>query len=145
LDSSHNSQRRKEVTKNDDDDENESFALSVEPGEAPQPVPATSRKIPLSPDLSVPLRGSTETWQAIKHGYTIAVTCSNCNADLHAIQDAEYFVCPDCWMVGPVEQAIGGIALEFDGSSDNYGIGLGVKARDVIQWVEEATSKAQVV
>ena len=38
-------------------------------------------------------------------------------------------------MVGPVEQRIGDIPLEFDGASDNHGLGLGVKADAILQWV----------
>jgi hypothetical protein len=143
LDISRNSHSQRH--NDDDNDDDDSFALPVESSGAPQPVPAASRTIPLSPDLSVPLRGSIETWQAIRHGCTVAVTCSDCNTELHAIEDAEYIVCPDCWMVGPVEETIGGIALEFDGCSDNYGLALGVKVQDVVQWVEEEASKTQVV
>lgn len=146
LDISRNSQaqrRRDEVADNDEEDDDGSFALPAELCHS-RAVPATNRKIPVSPDVYVPLRGATETWQAIRRGCTTATTCSDCNSDLHVIEDAEYFVCPDCWMVGPIEQSVGGIALEFDGSSDNYGLGLGVKARDVIQWVVDGTSKTQI-
>lgn len=142
LEISQNSQRgrrREEMSSHHEDDDNDSFALPSEYGTRGNAVPATNRRIPLSPDVTVPLRGATETWQAIKHEGTIATMCIDCGADLHVIEDAEYIACPDCWMVGPVQQNVGGIAFECDGSSDNYGIGLGVKAQEVVQWVEDAS------
>ncbi len=154
LDISHNSSRRengdeaKERGDNDDSEyDDDSFALPPLASESGGPlgVPASNRSIPLSPDVSAPLRGASETWQAIRSGATTAITCSGCNASLHVIEDAEYVVCPDCWMVGSVEWNIGGIMFECDGSSTNFGLGLGVKAEEVVQWVEEQTSKSHTI
>lgn len=137
---------------NDDDDEDEeddddSFSLSpMHAFSASQwAVPPTNRKIPISAELSVPLRGAAETWNAIRTAATTAVTCKGCHANLHVLEDAEYVVCPDCWTVGPVEYKIGGIMLESDGSSGSFGLALGVKADEVLEWVEEANSKQKSI
>jgi hypothetical protein len=117
----------------DDADEDSSF-------QAPQPVEPTpsssAGNVEVAPGVFVSLRVAAETWQAIKYGCTTQTTCHNCQADLHVIEDAEHIVCPDCWMVGPVEQSIGDIPLEFDGDSKNHGLGLGVKAEEILQWIE---------
>ena len=106
----------------------------------PEPAPPATQKqtgsVEVTPGVEVTLRSAPETWQAIKYGCTIQTSCHGCGSDLHVIEDAAHVVCPDCWMIGPVEQSIGGIPLEFDGASDNHGLGLGVKASDLLQWID---------
>lgn len=136
LDTSRSARRDEDGNDNSDDD---SFALPLEA----QPVPANSRKIPISPDISVALRGASESWRAIRNGSTTAMTCGGCKTRLHVVEDAEYVVCPDCWMVGPVEETIGGIAFELDGGCDKYGLGLGLPEKDIVRWVEEELAKTK--
>jgi hypothetical protein len=105
-----------------------------QPPEPVKPTPSAG-DVEVAPGVFLPFRGAAETWQAIKYGCTTPTSCQHCQADLHVIEDAEHIVCPDCWMVGPVEQRMGDIPLEFDGTSDNHGLGLGVKADEILQWV----------
>lgn len=137
-----------DYSNNDDEGEDDdSFSLSPAPrsSSGQLTVPATNRNIPLSAGLSVPLRGAAETWSAIRTAATTAVSCNGCTANLHVLEDAEYVVCPDCWTVGPVEYNIGGIMLESDGSSNNFGIALGVKADEILEWVEETSSNGKII
>jgi hypothetical protein len=106
------------------------------------PIDNLPSQIEVTPGVFVPLRGSNETWQAIKSGCTVSTHCVSCNAKLHVIEVAAMVVCHDCWMVSPVTQRLGDIPLEFDGddnecSSTTYGIGLGVKGDDVLRWIKE--------
>ena len=98
----------------------------------------------VAPGVNVPLRGSTETWHAIKDGRVTVTTCCACQLELYCIEDAEFVICPDCWVVSSVDQTVGGIPLEnediceSDGEKKpaSRGVGLGVKAVDVVEWLE---------
>ena len=57
--------------------------------------------------------------------------------ELHVVEDAAYVVCLDCWTIGTTEQTIGGIHLELEEDSDEkYGVAMGIKSDEVLQWVE---------
>ena len=114
----------------EDDVYYESDPVAVKPSQ-------NSSEIEVSPGIFIPLRGSAETWQAIRCGCTTRTACQKCAEELHVIEDAEHVVCPDCWMVSPVDHAIGDIPFEFDGVSGNHGVGLGIKVEDVKQWLED--------
>ena len=43
----------------------------------------------VSPGVVLPLRGSGETWEAIKEGRITVTTCAICSTDLHVIEDAK--------------------------------------------------------
>jgi hypothetical protein len=108
--------------------------------ETPEPIRSDERvnkQIEVTPGVFMPIRGYSETWQAIKQNCTTTTLCSGCKEELHVIEDASHFVCPDCWMITPMNQNIGEIALEFDGESDSHGVGLAVKAEEVLNWVKE--------
>lgn len=125
------------------DDDEASFALPEQSFEesfivSPVPVPKSNCMIALTPELKVPLRGASETWQAIQRDSTIVTSCNGCQTELHVIEDAAYVVCLDCWKVGSAEQTVGGIHLELEEDSDEkYGIALGVKCNEVLRWVED--------
>ena len=100
----------------------------------------------VSPGVILPLRGSSETWEAIKEGRITVTSCAICSTDLHVIEDAKYVVCPDCWIVQTVcNDMVGGILLECDEIESHYqdkeectyGVGLGVKATDVVDWLND--------
>jgi hypothetical protein len=102
-------------------------------------------EIEVTPGVFVPLRGSNETWQAIKTGCTISTHCVSCHAKLHVIEDAALVVCQECWMVSPVTQRLGDIQFELDGEDNEcnmtiYGVGLGIKGDEVLQWIKEGNS-----
>ena len=85
------------------------------------------------------LRSPTELWQAIREGRTIITTCQRCRTDLHGIDDAQYVVCPNCWVATPVKQQVGGILLEADSTNDEpvcRGMGMGVTRNEVVAWLE---------
>jgi predicted RNA-binding Zn-ribbon protein involved in translation (DUF1610 family) len=110
---------------------------SYETPEAVRPDERVKNQIEVTPGVFMPIRGFSETWQAIKQNCTTTTSCASCKEELHVIEDAAHVVCPDCWMVTTLDQCIGGTPLEFDGESDSYGVGLGVKAKEVLRWVKE--------
>jgi hypothetical protein len=129
---------------NEDDDDDDLCYLSQQDDGAPDLVDSDdseseSCSISFSPGVQKTLRSSKETWQAIRDGRITVTACSRCKVELHCIEDAEFVVCPDCRVASQVEQTIAGILLDSDspdGTTCN-GVGLGVKAKDVIQWLED--------
>jgi hypothetical protein len=112
--------------------------------ETPEPAVRPKKEwaknqIEVTPGVFMPIRGYSETWQAIKQNCTTTTLCSSCKEELHVIDDAAHVVCgPDCWMVTPIDQSIGETPLEFDGeSADSQGVGMGVKAEEVLKWAKE--------
>jgi hypothetical protein len=102
------------------------------------PVPLTSRMVRVTSDVRVQLRGALETWQAICNDTTVVTSCKGCQRELHVLQDAAYVVCRDCWVVGNIEQSFGGISMELDEDADElFGVTLGIKSTDVLEWIEE--------
>jgi hypothetical protein len=111
-----------------------------ESSETPEPVGPEERgisQIEVTPGVFMPIRGYSETWQAIKQNCTTTTLCTSCKEELHVIEDAAHVVCPDCWMVTTMDQSIGVNPLEFDGESDSHGVGMGIKAEDLLKWVKE--------
>ena len=66
------------------------------------------------------LRGADETKVAIERGKITTVHCICCDTRAKCIEDACYFICPTCRVVGPVP------VPKF--SMGAWGVGLGIKA-----------------
>jgi len=91
--------------------------------------------VEITPGVYAPLRGSDETWYALRTGNVADMHCLCCLALLYCISDAEYVLCPECKVISPVELCSTGV-FNSDGSS-GYGkpvisngcggVGLGVK------------------
>ena len=96
-----------------------------------------AQMIEISPEDVVPLRGSLQTWRAVKDGCITVTACHGCSVELHVVEDALYVVCPDCWVVSPVDQMMGGVPIEVEEDGNHHGVGLGVKAEEIIQWLDE--------
>jgi hypothetical protein len=94
-------------------------------------------RIEVAPGIDLRLRGSKETWAAIKECRITVTSCCCCLTELHCIEDAELVVCPDCWVVSPVDQSIGGIPIEGDSNESDPSVSLGVKVEDSIRWRSE--------
>jgi hypothetical protein len=94
-------------------------------------------RIEVAPGIELRLRGSKETWAAIKECRITVTSCCCCLTELHCIEDAELVVCPDCWVVSPVDQSIGGIPIEGDSNESDPSVSLGVKVEDSIRWRSE--------
>jgi len=58
--------------------------------------------IEIAPGVSAPLRGSTESYEAIQQGFSVTCSCFCCATNLVCIADADYVLCPDCRVVSPV-------------------------------------------
>jgi len=80
------------------------------------------------------LRGSEETWGAIKRGNYASVTCEACQADLCCIADADMIVCPDCRCVSPLD---GRAMPTAAGGFSEGGVGLGVLVKDLAPAVQQ--------
>jgi hypothetical protein len=82
--------------------------------------------IQVEPGIQAPLRGSDETWEAIKQDFYIPGMCLSCDITLFVIQDAAYVLCPDCHCVNVMEgDFVDRIAA---------GVGLGFKYDDLMRW-----------
>jgi hypothetical protein len=82
--------------------------------------------IQVAPGISAPLRGSEETWEAIKQDFYVPGMCLACDVTLFVIQDAAYVLCPDCHCVNAMEgDFVDRIAA---------GVGLGFKYDDLMRW-----------
>lgn len=64
---------------------------------------APQRMITLDPFLGiqVPLFGSEETQEAIRHGATVTTACSGCLCKLTCVNTADYVVCGECFEFTP--------------------------------------------
>lgn len=77
----------------------------VEDGESTPPAAVTSRsQIEVAPGIFMPLRGSTETLAAVESRMARTVSCIACQATLRCVPDAELVICPDCFLLSPLEQ-----------------------------------------
>ena len=108
-------------------------SASPQPDTAPCPQSETTTDeqnelIEIAPDLKMPLRKSSETWQAIQEGRIVSSTCPWCSQDLTCIEDAEYMACADCWVFSRNNNG------ERRGS---YGVCIGVTADDMVKWLED--------
>jgi hypothetical protein len=82
--------------------------------------------IQVAPGIQAPLRGSDETWEAIKQDFYVPGMCLSCDITLFVIQDAAYVLCPDCHCVNVMEgDFVDRIAA---------GVGLGFKYDDLMRW-----------
>jgi hypothetical protein len=77
--------------------------------------PSTPAEMEISPGVFAALRGSQETLSAIREGDCVNVNCFWCAAKLLCISDAEYVLCPDCKVLGPLDLprkgGVGGVGL----------------------------------
>jgi hypothetical protein len=82
-------------------------------------TPSSVIQIEIAPGVFSPLRGGQETGDAIREGNCVNVHCFCCAVELLCISDAQYVLCPDCNVVGPVD---------LPGKCDKGGVGIGVRA-----------------
>lgn len=84
-------------------------------------------QIEVSPGVSMPFRGSEETWEAIALNRIVRTSCLGCSIQLYCVEDAELVVCPDCQTMSPAH------ATE-DPNAKRTGLGLGFKEEQLVQW-----------
>ena len=105
--------------------------------------PSSERKKPIEveiePGVFMNLRGADETWTFIMNGSYIPAPCFSCGLDLLCVIDAEYILCPDCRVVGPVFEDELGMRAEYlqDSSKKVHGVGMGFKPDDLMRWQSE--------
>lgn len=81
--------------------------------------------IEVSPGVRAPLRGSSETWIAIKDDFFMPTLCLSCDSTIFTIQDAGFVICPSCRVVYPIEDVLDKVA---------GGVGLGFTYEQLTQW-----------
>jgi hypothetical protein len=74
------------------------------PQQPPLPSSRDDRLVEVTPGTYVKLRGSEETWRAIRTGRTIRTACLSCAVMLLCIVDADMVMCPACRSISPVER-----------------------------------------
>jgi protein-arginine kinase activator protein McsA len=88
--------------------------------------------IEVTPGLVLPLRGSEETLHAVKIDFLTSSSCLCCEQTLHCIQDANYVLCSDCYVVNPVEANSSG--------GEYSSVGLGMKDEDLAECREKVAN-----
>jgi len=88
--------------------------------------------IEVSPGVSMPFRGSEETWEAIALNKITQTECLGCTILLYCVQDAELVVCPDCQTMSPAY--VEGRGGEDPFKNRRMGLGLGFKEEQLVQW-----------
>jgi hypothetical protein len=74
----------------------------------------------IAPGLSLPLRTTAETLQAVQRDTLLTHDCVSCTAALYCMQQAEVIVCPYCRVIEPLRHGQSG-----------GGVGMGFGARDL--------------
>ena len=87
--------------------------------------------IEVSPGVTMPFRGSEETWEAIALNRIVRTECLGCSIPLYCVQDAELVVCPDCQTMSPAHAEGSG---EDPFKNNRSGLGLGFKEEQLVQW-----------
>jgi hypothetical protein len=85
--------------------------------------------IEIAPGVNLALRGSEETWAAVREDFYLPGLCWGCPETIFVIQDAAFILCPTCLTVSPI-----------DGSFDDpqvAGVGLGFTFDDLTVWQRE--------
>jgi hypothetical protein len=115
---------------------------------AAAPAVPTAKMMEISPGSFVRLRGAEETYQAVANDFYTPCQCMICTSTspskyyrkgdeepLFCIQDADFFLCPNCKSICPLEE---------DASSKRSGgaggVGLGFTLEMLIQIQEEIVS-----
>jgi hypothetical protein len=83
---------------------------------SPEEGPCDDRKaatVEIFPGVHEILRGSAETTLALQRGTITQVQCMCCTQEMQCIEDAAYFICPTCRVVGKVPRGIWGVGLGF--------------------------------
>jgi hypothetical protein len=99
-------------------------------GSGDGPPQNSNHHLEIFPGLFAPLRGSDETWNAIKRGFSSNVDCFVCSTALIFIADADYVLCPDCRVVSPTGASERKMPPTHGFNQPHRGgVGLGLKAR----------------
>jgi hypothetical protein len=90
---------------------------------------------------SVRLRGSRETWAAVRNDFIVPCTCLCCETLIFCIANAEYIICPNCRVISRVhseeEEAT------TNDATNNDGVGLGFTMEDLGRWQQEILLQQQ--
>lgn len=89
---------------------------SPNPVEEDESVSFERPLVEVAPGHWVELRGSEETWSALQRNFSRKVNCFCCETPMKVIADAAMVLCPECRMICPLDDVVGG-----------RGLGLGVK------------------
>jgi hypothetical protein len=99
-------------------------------------------EVEVTPGVFMKLRGSAETWQAIRLNRIINTRCICCYITLHCVRDADYVICPDCRVVSPVYSNLSD-DQKTTGRGLSGGVGLGFKPEDAAKWQAEQAWQQQ--
>jgi hypothetical protein len=115
----------------------------------PLPPKPTAKMMEISPGSFVRLRGADETYQAVANDFYTPCQCMICSSSsspsqyhrpsdeepLFCIQDADFFLCPNCKSICPLEDDVSN-----QRSGGAGGVGLGFTLEMLIQIQEEIVS-----
>lgn len=119
--------------------------------------------VEITPGLHLRLRGSAETYQAIKYNFYTSHICCVCSTTIYCIFDADYIICPFCKVVDALHKQPNATTNnnsnlkqqcsnqnKFEEDPDDSttcaenagGVGLGFSENDLHKWQLEIRSKA---
>lgn len=84
--------------------------------------------IEVAPGIHSRLRGSQETYDAIRKDFYMPATCSCCEDTIFCIQDAGYVLCPNCRVISPMEDIQDRV---------RRGVGLGFTYEQLAEWQQD--------
>lgn len=89
-------------------------------------------KIEIEPGWCAPLRGTNETFDAVKRDFFVPTECYCCSTTIFCIQDADFILCSKCLVVSPISTENGG-GSEPNGGTGG-GVGLGFTMNHLASW-----------
>ena len=94
--------------------------------------------IEVTPHLSLPLRNSRHTYQAILDGRVLVTECCNCASELTVIEDVELVLCSDCFVLSPLEAHNSSSDDELEQTiRHTSSVAIGIKPNDIMSWLSE--------
>ena len=102
--------------------------------------------IEVAPGISLPFKGTNETLEAIYDGRVTIARCCCCRLHLHCIDVADLVICPDCYVLSPIDisdsitDSTCAVVVDEDilRCHKHNCVGLGFKTKDILARLEEA-------
>jgi hypothetical protein len=102
--------------------------------------PGLGLLVEIGPGVWMKLRGADETWESVGNGDYGPTVCLSCSLSLLCVNDAEYVLCPECRVVGPITDDPFGVREELLKTCRAHGVGLGFTPLDVTRWQAELSN-----
>jgi hypothetical protein len=93
-------------------------------------------EIEVRPGVTLPLKGTFETWNAILEGRITVSQCCTCYTELTCVDDAGLVLCTDCWVFSPVDQNSASITMDpIELQKAKTSVGIGIQTDQIFEWL----------